>query len=65
MTNKKAVRRSLFGSITRFIGVFFASAAGSFVPKEVIQGSYVNAIGLATIAFLLMWSSEYIRESTE
>lgn len=63
--NSKAFRRSLFGSITRFIGVFFASAAGSFVPKEIIQGGYLNAIGFAAVAFLLMWASEFQREATE
>lgn len=63
--NKKALRRSFFGSISRLIGVALGAGAGSLI-YELLGGnlkSYLVASFLAIVSFVLMWFSEYNREN--
>lgn len=65
MNKNKALRKSFFASITRLLGVLFATAAAVLVPKEYFVNSYTFSVTCAIIAFGLMWLSEYMREGTE
>jgi len=63
--NKKALRRSFFGSISRLIGVALGAGAGSLLYGVIGSDlkSYIVASLLAGISFVLMLFSEYNREN--
>jgi uncharacterized membrane protein YgaE (UPF0421/DUF939 family) len=63
--NKRAFKRSFFGSISRLIGVALGAGAGSLLYEIVGKSlqSYIVASLLAVISFVLMWFSEYNREN--
>jgi len=62
--DKKALRRSFFGSISRVIGVGLGAGAGGLLHQLVGDGlgSYSFAVGLALASFMFMWVAEYERE---
>ncbi len=62
---KRALRKAAFATLTRFLGWFFAVAAGSIIPKDVISHNYSNAIFFILISLILMFFSEYFKEGIE
>lgn len=62
--NKRALKRSLWGSLSRVIGVGLGAGAGGLLHQLVGDGlgSYGFAIGLALASFTFMWFAEYERE---
>ena len=62
--DKKALKRSLWGSLSRVIGVGLGAGAGGLLHQLVGDGlgSYSFAIGLALASFIFMWIAEYERE---
>jgi hypothetical protein len=62
--DKKALRRSFFGSISRVIGVGLGAGAGGLLHQLVGDGlgSWTFAICLAIASFFFMWVAEYERE---
>ena len=60
----KALKRSLWSSLSRVIGVGLSAGAGTMIHKMV--GDKLEGWGLAGImilvSFILMWVSEYERE---
>lgn len=62
--NKKALRKSLWGSLSRVIGVGLGAGAGGLLHQLVGDGlgSYSFAVALAIASFVFMWFAEYERE---
>lgn len=63
--DKKALRRSFWGSLSRVIGVGLAFSAGSLIHQlapDIVSG-WTAAITMAATSFMLIWISEYERES--
>lgn len=63
--DKKALRRSFWGSLSRVIGVGLAFSAGSLIHQlaaDIISG-WSAAITMAACSFILIWFAEYERES--
>ena len=62
--DKKALRKSLYGSLSRVIGVALGSGAGTILHN--FFGDGMSSIGLASVMALLsfgfMWVAEYERE---
>lgn len=63
--NRKALKRSLWGSLSRVIGVGLGAGAGGLLHQLVGDGlgSWTFAIGLAAASFACMWFAEYERET--
>jgi len=65
--NKKILRRSLWGSLSRVIGVGLGAGAGSLI--HTLVGGGFNGWGAASLmaitSFFLMWFAEYERELDE
>jgi hypothetical protein len=65
--DKKALKRSFWGSLSRVIGVGLAAGAGNVLHQ--IIGDGLAAAGAATImaiaSFAMIWFAEYERESGE
>lgn len=65
--NKKALKRGLWASLSRLIGVGLGAGAGSLIHQLV--GGGVNGWGLAvtmaSVSFVLMLYAEYEKESGE
>lgn len=63
--NKKALKRSIWASISRVIGVGLGAGAGSIIHQAVGDGlgSYGVAVGLAIGSFAFMLFAEYERET--
>lgn len=63
--DKRALKRSLWGSLARLIGVGLGAGAGSLIHQLV--GGGVNgwgiALTMAIISFILMIFAEYSKES--
>ena len=64
--NKRAFKRSLFGSISRILGVSLGASAGSILYELIGNNlkSYFVASFLALISFILILFSEYNRENS-
>lgn len=62
--DKKALKRSFWGSLSRVIGVGLGAGAGGLLHQLVGDGlgSWTFAIGLAAASFVFMWLAEYERE---
>lgn len=65
--DKKAFKRSLWGSLSRVIGVGLGAGAGGLLHQLVGDGlgSWGFAVGLAVASFVFMWFAEYEREVGE
>ena len=62
--DKKALRRSLWGSLSRVVGVAMAFSASSLIRQlapDLLSG-WTVAILMAAGSFLLIWFAEYERE---
>lgn len=63
-TDKKALKRSFWGSLSRVIGVALGASAGGLLHQ--IVGDGLGAVGtavcMALASFALIWFSEYERE---
>jgi uncharacterized membrane protein YgaE (UPF0421/DUF939 family) len=62
--NKKALKRSLFASIARLVGVGLGAGAGSLI-HQLVGGGFSGwgvAFSLAIVSFALIWFAEYERE---
>ena len=64
MINKKALRKAMWGSVAKFVGVFMAAGAGSMLHQMAGDKIQSVAVGflLAVCGWLLMLYSEYKRE---
>lgn len=62
--DKKALRRSFFGSVSRVIGVGLGAGAGGLLHQLAGDGlgSWTFAVCLAVASFVFMWVAEYERE---
>lgn len=62
--NKKALRKSIWGSLSRVIGVGLGAGAGGLLHQLVGDGlgSYGFAVGMAVASFAFMLVAEYERE---
>lgn len=62
--DKKALRRSIWSSLSRLIGVGLGAGAGSLIKQLVGDGftGWATACGMALISFALMLFAEYERE---
>lgn len=65
--NKKALRKSFWGSLARLIGVGLGAGAGSLLKGLVGDGfeGWGLAFFMAVASFALLWVAEYERESGE
>jgi len=65
--NKKVLKKSLWGSLSRVIGVGLGAGAGSLIHQLVGGGfsGWGAALGMAIASFFLMWFAEYERELDE
>lgn len=63
--DRKAFKRSFWGSLSRVIGVGLGAGAGGLLHQLVGDGlgSYGFAISLAIASFFFMWIAEYERET--
>lgn len=63
--NKRALRRSMWGSLSRVISVALGAGAGSMIHRAVGESlsGYSVASLMAISSFALMWFSEYERET--
>lgn len=62
--DKKALRRSFWGSLSRVIGVGLAFSASSLIHQlapDALSG-WTAAIGMAIGSFFMIWIAEYERE---
>jgi hypothetical protein len=62
--DKKALKRSFWGSLSRVIGVFLGAAAGSLLHRSVgdsLEEASI-AITMAIASFGFVWFAEYERE---
>lgn len=62
--NKKALKRSFWGSLSRVIGVVLGASAGGLLRTVIGDDMATVAVGagLAIISFVLIWFAEYERE---
>lgn len=63
--DKRAFKRSLWGSLSRLIGVGLGAGAGSLI-HQLVGGGFSGwglALGMATVSFVLMLFAEYEKES--
>lgn len=62
--NKKALKKSIWGSLSRVIGVGLGAGAGGLLHQLVGDGlgSYGFAVGMAAASFAFMLVAEYERE---
>lgn len=62
--DKKALKRSLWGSLSRVIGVGLGASAGGLLHQVVGDGfgAVSTAVIMAIASFALIWFSEYERE---
>lgn len=62
--NKKALRRSIWSSLSRLIGVGLGAGAGSLIHQLIGGGisGWGLAFGMAIASFALMLFAEYERE---
>jgi predicted MFS family arabinose efflux permease len=62
--NRRALKRSFWGSLSRLIGVGLGAGAGSLVYQLVGGGfnGWGVALTMAIGSFMLMWFSEYEKE---
>ena len=65
--NKRVLKRALWSSFSRLIGVGLGAGAGSLIYKLIGGGfqGWVIAAGMSAISFLLMTLAEYERELDE
>lgn len=63
-TDKKALKRSFWGSLSRVIGVGLGASAGGILHQVVGDGlgAVGTAAAMAIASFILIWFSEYERE---
>ena len=64
--NKKALKRSFWGSLGRLIGVMMAAGSGTLLSKFIGPVSSLNiplAVVLTVAGFLCIWFAEYERET--
>lgn len=64
IVNRKALKKSFWGSLARLIGVGVGAGAGSLI-HQLLGGGFSGwgaAVGMAAVSFLLMWFAEYERE---
>lgn len=64
-TDKKALKRSFWGSLSRVIGVGLGASAGGLLHQLVGDGfgAVGTAVAMAIASFALIWFSEYERET--
>lgn len=64
-TDKKALKRSFWGSLSRVIGVGLGASAGGLLHQVVGDGfgAVGTAVAMAIASFALIWFSEYERET--
>lgn len=63
--NKRAFKRSFWGSLSRLIGVGLGAGAGSLI-HQLVGGGFSGwglALSMATVSFVLMLLAEYEKES--
>lgn len=63
--DKKALRRSFWGSISRLLGIVMASGSGSIISQTIGQSSswtWPLGVGMAIAGFILIMYAEYERE---
>jgi uncharacterized membrane protein YccC len=63
--NKKALKRGLWASLSRLIGVGLGSGAGSLI-HQLVGGGFSGwglAMTMAVVSFVLMLFAEYEKES--
>lgn len=62
--NKKALKRSFWGSLSRVIGVVLGASAGGLLRTAIGDDMATVGVGagLAVLSFFLIWFSEYERE---
>lgn len=65
MTDKKALKKSFWGSLSRVIGVALGASAGGLLHQVIGDGmgAVGTAVSLALASFALIWFAEYERES--
>ena len=63
-TNKKAFKKSFWGSLSRVIGIGLGAGAGGLLHQLVGDNltSWVFAMIMAIASFAFMWFAEYERE---
>lgn len=63
--DRKALKRSFWGSLSRVIGVGLGAGAGSLLHSFVGDGlsGHSVAVGMAIGSFVFMWFAEYEREA--
>lgn len=62
--DKRVLKKSFLASIGRLIGVVLGAGAGSLI-KELVGPGFTGwgvAMLMATVSFLLIWETEYMRE---
>lgn len=60
--NQSALRRSMWGSLSRVIGVGLGVGAGGVI-QHMVTG-WAAAIFMGTLSFILIWFAEYEKEAT-
>jgi len=62
--NKKAFKRSFWGSLSRVIGVVLGASAGGLLRTAIGDDMATVAVGtgMAVLSFFLIWFAEYERE---
>ncbi len=62
--DKKALRRSIWSSLSRLIGIGLGAGAGGLIKQLVGDGlqGWAAACGMAIASFVLMLYAEYERE---
>ena len=62
--NRKALKRSFWGSLSRVIGVVLGASAGGLLRTVIGDDLATVAVGtgLAVLSFFLIWFAEYERE---
>lgn len=63
--DKKAFKRSFWGSLSRVIGVVLGASAGGLLRTAIGDDMATAGVGagLAIASFFLIWFSEYERET--
>lgn len=63
--NRKALKKSLWSSLSRVIGIGLSAGAGSLIHRMVGDGmeGWSIAVIMAIASFALMWFAEYERET--
>lgn len=62
---KKAAKKAVFATINRVLSYVFAASAVVMIPKEVFTENVTTAIVCGVISIVLMFLSEWSRESAE